>query len=318
MPRRPLRPDGRLIRGDLRRVLARLPAAFADLAYLDPPFGTGRDFGAYDDRPTLHRCNVNDPDVAEDGLPADDRIRSVLALCHDDVSIAWISMLGLWLLSVRRAVKPTGAIWVHVDERRAHLVRLLCDALLRPAVWRSTVIWSYRRWPSRSSTFQHTHDVLFLYQPEAGGTFKVIRDELAPSTVASWGTNKTEAIFDEHGKRVRAAKTDEPSAGPAMGDVWPISIIAPNGIERRRGSKYKTQKPESLIERVVLSTSNPGDVVLDPACGSGTTLAVARRLGRRWVGIDKGEEAIRAVERRLGVRAERETSEAPAVEQNMP
>lgn len=290
----PDRPAERLIRGDLREVLAREPEGFADLAYVDPPFGTGRDFGAYDDREAalLHRCSDLPPAAVPvlDLLPRGDR-----------QGRAWLGMLAEWLVAVRRAVKPSGVVWLHVDERRADYARLLGRRLLAPACWRSTVAWSYRRWPTKSRTFQRLHDVLLLFQPEDGGTWNTLRGELAPSTVKAWGTNKTRAVFDGEGRRVAAAKTDEPSLGPPLGDVWEIPIVAPFARERREASRFPTQKPGLLLDRVVLSTSNPGDLVLDPSCGSGTTLAAARRHGRRFVGIDVGERAIAASSQRLGI-----------------
>lgn len=117
-------------------------------------------------------------------------------------------MLAGWLVAVRRAVRPAGAIWIHADERRGEFARLLASRLLVPARWRSTVIWSYRRWPTRSRTFQRLHDVLMLLQPEEGGTWNTLRGELAASTLKSWGRNKTRAVFDERGRRV-----PEPHAG---------------------------------------------------------------------------------------------------------
>jgi site-specific DNA-methyltransferase (adenine-specific) len=83
-----------------------------------------------------------------------------------------------------------------------------------------------------------------------------------------------------------------------MGDVWDIGIIAPVAKER---TGYPTQKPEALLERLILALTNDGDAVLDPYCGSGTTLAVALRLGRQAIGIDVGEEAIRTCQTRLAI-----------------
>lgn len=280
----------------MRDVLPTLHEASVDLAYLDPPFGTGRDFGAYDDRSGALSSMTKPRDAL------DPRIDVVLSLCPDVAGRTWLAGLAECLSAVRRVLKPSGSAWVHLDERRAHLARLVCEIVLAPARWRSTVIWSYRRWPNKARRFQATHDVLFHLAPD-DGTFNVIRDELAPSTVRAWGTNKTRSFRREDGKYA-VESTDVPSEGPAMGDVWSISYLAPVALERERGSKYPTQKPESLVQRIILSSSNPGDVVLDPCAGSGTTLATSARLGRRWIGVDAGDDAIRAIEKRLGVEAE--------------
>jgi DNA modification methylase len=158
-----------------------------------------------------------------------------------------------------------------------------------------------RRWPSKSRRFQAFHDVLLYYAP-IDGTFNVLRDEPTESTVKTWGTKKQNAKVVD-GKRIASESTDDESQGPAMGDVWQLPVLAPSGNERKDGSKYPTQKPSSLLERVILSSSNFGDVLLDPGAGSGTSLIVARKLGRGFVGIDRSDVAIAACESRLGILA---------------
>jgi DNA modification methylase len=279
-----------LIRGDLRRVL-KDKRNIAAAVYFDPPFGTGRDFGAYGD--ALRDFSVDGFDVPWNELSP------ILNLAPDAVSRTWLAYLGSCLLPIRNAAKPLASFWIHIDERYSHLARLLCDRLLAPAEWRSTIVWAYRRWPCKSRRFQAFHDVLLHYAPEYG-TFNVLRDEPTESTVKKWG-NKTQVRKQMTDGRMISVATDIPSLGPAMGDVWKIQPVAPKADERKRASNYPTLKPEALIERAILSTTNPGDVVLDPGAGSGTTLAVARRLGRGWIGIDRGDAAIAACEKRLGV-----------------
>jgi site-specific DNA-methyltransferase (adenine-specific) len=114
--------------------------------------------------------------------------------------------------------------------------------------------------------------------------------------VATWGTNKQRAVFAKSGRRERSTSTSEPTLGTPMGDVWEIGVLAPVSRER---TGYPSQKPEALLERIVGALSNPGDVVLDPYAGSGTTLAVATRMGRPFVGIDQSEVAIETACARL-------------------
>jgi DNA modification methylase len=279
-----------LIRGDLREVL-KDRRDIADMSYLDPPFGTGRDFGAYGD---------GQRDFSVDGFDVPwDELAPILKFAPDSASRTWLTYLGSCLLPIRNAVKESGSFWIHIDERYSHLARLLCDRLLVPAAWRSTIVWAYRRWPSKSRRFQAFHDVLFHYAPE-GGTFNVLRDEPTESTVKKWG-NKTQVRKKKEDGRMISVATDIPSLGPAMGDVWYIQPVAPKDNERKRASNYPTLKPENLLDRVILSSTNPGDIVLDSGAGSGTTLAAARRLGRGFIGIDRSEVAIAACENRLGI-----------------
>lgn len=279
-----------LVHGDLREVL-KDKRDIADLVYFDPPFGTGRDFGAYGDA-------SRDLSVDDHFVPRGE-IDPILKFAPDEISRVWLVYLASCLFPIRNATKQRGSFWIHIDERYSHLARLLCDRLLAPAKWRSTIVWAYRRWPSKSRRFQSFHDVLFHYAPE-DGTFNVLYDELSASSIAKWGRNKkVKAMVDG---RITSVSTDEPSPGVPMGDVWSISIIAPKSKERDRGCRFPTQKPVDLIKRVILSTSSVGDVLLDPGVGSGTSLVAANEHGRGWIGIDRSKTAIDACEKRLRVR----------------
>lgn len=285
--------------GDNRIVLRALPHASIDLAYLDPPFNTGKDFGAWRDR------HVRDPEPLH-GLSSWPEVALTVfeAIAQTQVELhvlAYLAMLGTQLIEIRRVVKPSGSIWIHVDERHAHLVRLFVELLLTPATWQRTVIWRYRRWPTKARGHQRMHDVIFWFAGK-GHTFHELYgyEQIAESTEKTFGTAKQRAALDEFGNRI-SVRTDESTKGPPLSDVWEIGVLPPSGHERRRGGKWPTQKPEALLERVILSTSNEGDTVLDPCCGSGTTLAVAQRLGRKWVGIDQSAEACKIAMSRLGV-----------------
>jgi len=121
-------------------------------------------------------------------------------------------------------------------------------------------------------------------------------EPLAASTIATWGTTKQRAVFEKGGKRARSSRTAEATAGVPMGDVWDIGVLAPVARER---TGYPSQKPEALLDRIVMALSDPGDLVLDPYAGSGTTLAVAAKRGRRFLGIDQSEVALETTLARL-------------------
>jgi DNA modification methylase len=299
MTQRDPKPENVILHGDNRAALAKLPAALVDLAYLDPLWNTGRDFGAFRDRSVLDGETLSDLR----GWPlAAHRVFDVLGAAGlEPAEHAYLARLGAQFLAVRRVVRQAGAIWIHVDERHAHFVRLLGELLLAPARWQRTVIWRYRRWPTRARGFQRMHDVLFWFAGP-GFTFHELvgLEPLAASTLRTFGTKKQRAVVSTEGRR-RSLRSEETTAGPPLADVWEIPVLAPIGKERRRGESYPTQKPEALLERVILSTSNAGDVLLDPFCGSGTALAVAQRHGRRWIGIDASETAIRVARARLGL-----------------
>ena len=107
---------------------------------------------------------------------------------------------------------------------------------------------------------------------------------------------KQRAVTDATGRRVRSSSTADRTPGTPLGDVWDIGIVAPVAKER---TGYPTQKPEALLERLVTACTEPGDLVVDPYVGSGTTLAVCARTGRRGIGIDIGRRALLLMRRRL-------------------
>jgi len=133
--------------------------------------------------------------------------------------------------------------------------------------------------------------------PQAEPRFRQLYEPLAASTRATWGDRKQRAVVDTGGRRLRSSATEEATPGTPMGDVWDIGIIAPVAKER---TGYPTQKPEALLERLVTSCTDPGDLVLDPYSGSGTTSVVCARLGRRAIGVDLNRRALTIARRRLG------------------
>jgi len=286
---------GALLRGDNRDGLAVLAAERPEsvtLAYLDPPYMTERSHEAIvrTDAPRSGPLKARPKKFA-----FDDRWSS---------RGEYLEALGQRLVLVRELLAPHGSVVVHVDPKTSHYVKVLGDEIFGEDAFASEIIWRYRRWPSKTPNFQRVHDVLLRWRkdPRTKPRFNVPYEPLAASTLATWGTKKQRAVFEDDGRRARSSTTEETTQGVPMGDVWEIGVIAPVSRER---TGYPTQKPEALLERLVLALSDPGDVVLDPYAGSGTTLAVAARLGRTFVGIDQSEVAIgiaRARLEALGVR----------------
>jgi len=274
-----------LLEGDNLRVLRALAATHAEavtLAYLDPPFFTNRE----------HLAVVRNASVARPGLKKAPRTR-VHAFDDRWADLpAYLEALGARLAAVRALLAPHGCVVVHVDPKTSHYVRVLGDEIFGPEAFASEIVWRYRRWPSKTPNFQRVHDVLLRWRkdPDAAPRWNQPYEPLAASTLATWGTRKQRAVFDRDGRRTRSSSTEEPTAGVPMGDVWEIGVIAPIARER---TGYPSQKPEALLERLVLALSDEGDLVLDPYAGSGTTLAAAHRTGRAFVGVDESPVAIR-------------------------
>jgi site-specific DNA-methyltransferase (adenine-specific) len=238
-----------------------------NLAYLDPPYFTQRSFGEFDDR--------------------------------WDSMDAYLAYVGMRATHCWDLLLPGGSLVLHCDWHASHYLKVELDRSVGYKNFASEIIWRYRRWPSKTPNFQRVHDTLLRWvKPGAPATFNILYEPLAASTLKQWGAGKQLAVI-EGGKRKRSSATVDPSPGVPMGDVWDIGIIAPVSKER---TGYPTQKPEKLLERLVLSLTDPGDTVLDAFCGSGTAVAVALRLGRCAVGYDISANAVGVARARCGTK----------------
>lgn len=253
-----------------------------DLAVLDPPFMTNR----------VHRM--------KDGAVAfDDRWTSLTT---------YVDHLARRLEIVYTLLAPHGSMVVHLDPRTVHHVKVRCDAMFGRERFAGQIVWRYRRWPTPTQNLQSMHDVLLRYvrDPNVAPRFHQLYEPNAPSTLKTWKNRRQLALFDEARgtpgrRRTRSSMTSEASPGAPLSDVWDISVIAPMSKER---TSFPTQKPLALLRRIVSVFSDEGDLVLDPYCGSGTTLEAARLLGRRAIGIDASDAAVRIAEKRLNIEAE--------------
>ncbi len=274
-----------LLQGDNLQALAALGrrGLKPTLVYLDPPFFTGREHAQVERTPGKEG-------VVRTLQPAfDDRWESLQE---------YLTALGTRLSLARELLDSAGCLVLHVDPKTSHYAKVLCDEIFGPRSFASEIIWRYRRWPAKTKNFQRVHDVLLRYvkDPDVEPRFHQLYEPLAPSTTKTWGSGRQRAVVDKSGRRRRSSTTDEPSPGAPMGDVWDISIVAPVARER---TGYPTQKPEALLERLIMTCTAPDDWVVDPYAGSGTTLAVSARLGRRTVGIDLNPEALALARTRL-------------------
>ena len=169
-----------------------------------------------------------------------------------------------------RVLKPTGTIFLHCDKHANHHLRLLLDDIFGANHFINEIIWHYGLGGSSKKKFQQKHDNIYWY---AKGDKWIYNIQWVPAT-----SNKLKGQMKN------------------MSDVWNIPNIN-NMAKERLG--YPTQKPEALLERIILAASNEGDLVLDPFCGCGTTLAVAKRLNRRYIGIDVSWTACKLMADRL-------------------
>lgn len=174
-------------------------------------------------------------------------------------------------------------------------VKLLCDEIFTEKRFRNEVIWYYRRWSASGEQFQRQHESLLIYTRSPKSIFNVLYEPYTEGTLKRWKGIKRKTTIGDDGKLIQVEDEEGPE-GANMGDVWPISIINANADER---TGYPTQKPEELLKRVIMASSDEGDFVMDAFAGSGTALASAEKLKRRWIGIDCGKLAIYTIQKRL-------------------
>jgi DNA modification methylase len=212
------------------------------------------------------------------------------------------------LILIKELLADDGKIFVHCDSKKSHQLRCILDEIFGEGNFINEIIWHYRKWSTKIKAFQKNHDNILWYNKNKNNSeriFKVV-DYETPSegTLRRWKGKKQRADFDESGKRT-ATELDEESSGSPLSDVWyeqdledvqKVSIINPAASER---TNYPTQKPEELLRRIIEATTNVDDVVFDCFMGSGTTQAVAMKLGRRFIGADINLGAVQTTTKRL-------------------
>ncbi len=210
-------------------------------------------------------------------------------LGHNDM-MAYLVMMAIRLVELHRVLKPTGSIYLHCDPTASHYLKLLLDAVFGFKNFQNEIIWWYHD-PSgfTKNRFMRKHDVILFYSKDTSMSYFNI-DEIR--TPYKKGTLRQSELG--HRSFGRITKTNP--IGRAPEDVFEIPILNSQAKERMG---YPTQKPETLLEKIILASSNKGDVVLDPFCGCGTTVSVAEKLGRRWIGIDITHLAVSLIEKRL-------------------
>jgi site-specific DNA-methyltransferase (adenine-specific) len=202
--------------------------------------------------------------------------------------MAYLTMMAPRLAELHRVLKPTGSIYLHCDPTASHYLKLLLDAIFGGANFRNEIIWGYKTGGTSKKTFARKHDTIFFYS-------KTNEYKFHTQYYKSWQakrynySEKYPEYFDEKEKKWYHLAICR--------DVWEdIGVI---GTENKERIGYPTQKPETLLERIISASSDEGDIILDPFCGCGTATAVAERLHRKWIGIDITHLAISLIRHRL-------------------
>ena len=285
-------------------VLRGMNSRTVDLIYLDPPFNSKKQYKALDG--TAAEGQMFDDvwkwtDLDDRWLSEIDNHNEALSaviraarLAQDEGTAAYLTMMGVRLLELHRVLKPTGSIYLHCDPTASHYLKASMDAVFGKDNFQNDLVWCYQpngRGPKQG--FHRKYDNLLLYSAP-GATFHRPYGEMSAGSVAKY------TKIDEDGRRYKDFKgrrsyLDEAKGRPVP-SYWTDIPFLSTGKEK---TGWTTQKPVTLLQRVIKASSNPGDLVLDPFAGCATCCEAAEIEGRQWVGIEACEEATEIIQDRL-------------------
>ena len=264
-----------LLAGDAQTGLPSLRGK-VDLIYIDPPFDSKAD---YRTKISLPGTDIQQkPTVIEQFAYAD---------TWEEGTISYLKMIYSRLVLMKELLSDKGSIYIHIDWHIGAYVRVVLDNIFGKANFVNEIIWCYKSGGAGDNGFAKKHDTILFYRKNSTFTFNPEKEKSYMGIGYSTG-NKNVVLYD-----------DNDGKGPytlvKAKDWWPdIGMIATS-----KGRLYATQKPEALLERIIKASSNEGDLVCDFFGGSGTTAAVAERLGRRWITCDIGKPASLVMRKRF-------------------
>lgn len=267
-----------LFNGDCLDELKKIAPSSVDLVYLDPPFFSQK-------KHSLKNKDNSKEYVFEDFW---ENIEEYKIYIKER------------LFECLKVLKNTGSIFLHCDRFASHHLRIILDEVFGEENFQSEIVWSYRRWSNAKKGLLNSHQIIFFYSKSNEFKFNHSYENYSLTTNIDQIFQKR--IRDKNGKtKYKSLENGQPELmevkkGVPLSDIWEIPYLNPKAKER---IGYPTQKPILLLERIIELVTEKDDVVLDPFCGSGTTLIAAKLLNRNYIGIDILEEAIELTKKRL-------------------
>lgn len=249
--------------------LSEFPDECVDLIYLDPPFFSNKTY------------EVIWGDEAE--------VRSFEDRWEGGISV-YIDWMRQRVDEMHRILKPTGSFYLHCDAHAGHYLKVMLDDVFSASRFRNEIVWHYRRWTGAARSFLKMHDTIFFYTKTDEYTFNRQFTDYTEESVKRKKNYHTRIKGDE----VYVTSVDERGVGE--NDVWQIALLNSQARERLG---YPTQKPTELLRKIILASSDTGDIVMDPFAGCGTTLVAAHETGRKWIGIDISPTAVNLMKNRM-------------------
>lgn len=262
--------------GDNLDILKKIESNSIQMVYCDPPFYTQKSHKLYNNQNKKYEFEDTWNSLEE-----------------------YIEFLKVRFIELKRVLKTNGLIFIHCDRSASHYIRVLLDEVFGYNNFQSEIIWRYKRWSNSKKGLLNNHQNIYMYSKTRNFKFNTILEEYSPSTNIDQIlqnreriNNKTVYQLDEEDNTVLS----KPKKGVPLSDVWEIPFLNPKAKER---VGYPTQKPIILLERIIEISTDENDIVLDPFCGSGTTLVASKILGRKYIGIDFLDDAVELTKNRL-------------------
>jgi DNA modification methylase len=260
------------------------------LIYIDPPFATKQDF--FKDKEKAYRDKV--------------------------YGAKFIEFTRKRLIFLREILAEDGSIYVHLDHKKGHYIKSILDEVFGEHNFLNEIIWAYKEREMAKDQWNRKHDVIFFYKKNEKPVFnyKDVLEEYRAETAAKFKYEDEDGFYQIRGKGIQGSPINKADGlrpeheikypgltyrqymqgGTLPRDWWQMPIVNKAATERL---EYPTQKPESLLERIIKASSNPKDIILDCFAGSGTTIATAEKLNRKWIAMDCGKLAINTIQSRL-------------------
>lgn len=321
----------------LRQLNEEYPKGFIDLIYIDPPFNSKRNYNVLFESVELTDTtaqkeafadtwsNVSYLDsldqLAELNINLYNFIRNLENTGISISAISYLTTMAIRLYYFHKLLNDTGSFFLHCDPTMSHYLKVLCDIIFGEKNFKNEIIWHYRRWTNVQNQFQQMHDVILFYSKTKKNTFNFTEVDMSESQKKKfhrgWDSNVIHNDKERYAQLIVYSKEKLEVAiksgrmdtskykniiyrdNPVVAASDVILMPALNSQAKERLG-YPTQKPEQLLEILIESCSNKDDLVADFFCGCGTSIAVAEKLQRKWLGVDISHLAIRLIANRIG------------------
>ena len=315
--------------GDNLDIMRGMNSASVDLTYLDPPFNSSRNYSAPADS-TAAGASFQDTwtpsdldpawrDEAALRKPALRTVFDVAVQAHGVSMESYLVMMAVRLLEMRRLLRDTGSVYLHCDPTASHYLKLVMDCVFGKDQYRNEIVWHYGKMSNPGRNFPRNHDIILRYTNTDGYVFRTVKGAESEyrTRYARYLTGnrvlygsvrdsrdklilrRVERLAGQLGRDLDDGDVlfDFDREFKVQSDVMYVPIIKGNSSER---IGYPTQKPLELLRKIIESSTNEGDMVLDPFAGGATACVASEQLGREWAGIDISPLAAKVVEQRLG------------------